>query len=372
VSPFRVELATSADDAALREILAATPMPGHIAVSFRREPSYFDAAVVEGAFRQVVVARDSQTGRIVGFGSRSIRPRYVNGQVQPIGYLSNLRLMEPYRNLGLVARGYACFRSLHADGRTPVYLTTIAEGNDRAITLLTSRRAGLPAYRFAGRYHTLSIPISRRGSHGPRLPRGLSLRPATREDRPALVDFLHTSGPRRHFFPEYVDEDLFTSSGTFRDLEPDDLLLAFHGEHLVGCIGAWDQSRFRQTVVERYSRWLYGLRPFYNLAARVRGLPELPRPHTPLHYRMAAMPLVEGDDPDVFRSLLDWLLSRLSGTVCDYLLLGLHESDPLLPIARRFARTSYVTRLYLVGWEEADAFQKLLDGRPLYLEIGSL
>ena len=40
-----------------------------------------------------------------------------------------LRLVPAYRNRGLIARGYAFFRDLHADARTPLYLTTTAEGN---------------------------------------------------------------------------------------------------------------------------------------------------------------------------------------------------------------------------------------------------
>ncbi len=46
---YEFQLATRGDDAQLRAILAATPMPGRIAVSFRRDPSFFDAAVVDGA-----------------------------------------------------------------------------------------------------------------------------------------------------------------------------------------------------------------------------------------------------------------------------------------------------------------------------------
>src|SRR5712691_4586351 len=112
---FRFELATQADDAELRQILATTPMAGRITVTFRREPSYFHAALVDGTFRQVVICRDSDTNRIAGFGSRSVRDMYVNGQPTPIGYLSMLRGVEQYRNTGLVARGYHYLRHLHGD-----------------------------------------------------------------------------------------------------------------------------------------------------------------------------------------------------------------------------------------------------------------
>src|SRR5207244_4600097 len=103
-------------------------------------PSFFAAAEVDDRFRQVVAARDMESGHVVGFGSRSVGERYVNGRPMPIGYLSSLRLLEGHRNRGLIARGYAFFRRLHADGRAPLYLTTIAEGNGLALTLLPSGR----------------------------------------------------------------------------------------------------------------------------------------------------------------------------------------------------------------------------------------
>src|SRR6185295_2018695 len=84
MSRYQFDVATEADDADLRRVLAETPMPGRIAVSFRREPSYFAAAEIDGRFRQVVAARELNSGRIIGFGSRSVCQRYVNGLPTPI------------------------------------------------------------------------------------------------------------------------------------------------------------------------------------------------------------------------------------------------------------------------------------------------
>ena len=77
MSRFQFDLAGLTDDADLRHVLASTPMAGRIAVSFRREPSWFGGAVVDGFSRQVVGCRDQSTGRIVGFGCRSLREVYV-------------------------------------------------------------------------------------------------------------------------------------------------------------------------------------------------------------------------------------------------------------------------------------------------------
>src|SRR5690242_17402203 len=133
---IQFELATAGDDAELRHILAATPMPGHVSVSYRREPSFFASAPVAGDFQQVLVARDNEAGRLAAFISRSVRPMYVNGEPEPIGLLGGLRTLPEYRNRGLVARGVMRLRRLHEDGRARLYVLTIAEGNETALNIL--------------------------------------------------------------------------------------------------------------------------------------------------------------------------------------------------------------------------------------------
>jgi hypothetical protein len=346
-------------------------MPGKISVTFQREPSYFAGAVVDGRFHQVIVCRDSLNKRVVGFGCRGVRPRYVNGHSRPVGYLSLLRLLSEYRSRGLVARGYKFLRQLHGDGCTPLYLTTIAQGNERAISTLTSARAFLPGYHRAGDYQTAVIPIPRR-SRGQADDRGFQVRNATPADVDILLPFLARVGPSRQFFPKYEQTDFFQPGGTFRDLRPDDLLLAFSRERLVGVLGAWDQHRFRQTVVHRLdapSRWW---RPVYNALANVRGWPRLPKPGGRFCHVTAVLPVVEHDDRSVFTALLDTLLDRLTATGHDFLLLGMHETDPLLELITNRAAVTYVTHVYHVCWTDGEALLGCLDDRPIYLELGCL
>jgi hypothetical protein len=387
MSRFRLELVSSSDDADLRRVLAETPMGGRIAVTFRREPSYFGAAVVDGRFRQVVAARDLETDRIVGFGSRAVSERYVNGAVEPVGYLSSLRLLAAYRNRGLLARGYAYFRRLHADGRTNFYLTTIAEGNEAALAILTSGRAGLPAYHYAGQFHTAALPLarspqplsreSRKRGRGEGADCGIArghvaVRPAREEDIPEVLGFLNVVGPRRQFFPVYEPHDFLGEHGTFQDFRMADLMLAYRHRKLVGTLAGWDQHGFRQTVVHAYTGMLSWGRAPYNCLARLRSFPRLPRPGECLRYLTAAVPVVDGDDPEVFAALLEALLNHSAAGPWSYLLLGLHEYDPLLAVVRSYRATWYTTRLYLVCWEDGEVRRAALDGRPPHLELGCL
>jgi hypothetical protein len=378
---FQFELAGPADDADLRLVLASTPMAGRMAVSFQREPSWFGGAVVDGFSRQVVACRDQNTGRIFGFGCRSLRELYVNGEPATVGYLSGLRVLPEYRNRGLVARGYAFFRQLHQDGRTPFYLTTIAEGNETALRILTSGRAGLPRYHPAGRCHTVAIALPRRGPgfrparSGPNRQAGSlphEIRPAGSTDLSAVLEFLNTVGRRRQFFPLYHREDFLAPDGLLRGLELNRLLLAERGGRLMGMVAAWDQHAYRQHVVHAYTGWLRSLRPLYNILAWLRGSAGLPAAGQPLRTLMAALPLVVNDDPAIFADLLTALRDHCGGGPWTHLLVGLHEHDPLLPVARRFQCACYASLLFLVCWPDGDAARLALDGRAEYLELGSL
>jgi hypothetical protein len=370
MSRYRFELAIPEDDADLRQILAATPMDGRIAVAFLREPSWFAGAVVDGPFRQVVACRDLETGKIIGFGCRSVRDVYVNGQPASVGYLSSLRVLAEHRNLGLVARGYAFFRELHGDGRVAFYLTTIAAGNRTALNVLTSGRAGLPTYHPAGTYHTVAIPLPRRRTTSQA--RTASVRPAQAEDLPPVLDFLTVAGPRRQFFPRLEASDFLSPEGRMRGLSLDQVLLAERGGRLVGTLAGWDQRSYRQSVVYAYHGWLRGLRPLYSAWAWLLGRPGLPRPGDGFPYLMGALPVVAEDDDNVFTALLEALRDRAAGGPWTHLLIGLHERDPLLRVAQRYQAACYVTHLFLVCWSDGEAARIAVDGRVPYLEAGSL
>ncbi len=194
---------------------------------------------------------------------------------------------------------------------------------------------------------------------------------AGREDFGTLLVFLREQGPRRQFFPLYEEADFYGETGVFKDLKPDDVLLAFRGGSLVGALAGWDQHGFRQTVVHGYGalRWA---RPAYNAWAWLRGLPPLPPPGGAVRYLTAALPVIAGDDAAVFAALLTELRARSAGGPHDYLMLGLHESDPLLPVVRACPAAWYDTRLFHVCWDDGEPMRRGLDGRPPYLELGCL
>jgi hypothetical protein len=190
----------------------------------------------------------------------------------------------------------------------------------------------------------------------------------TTDDEHALIRFLHEHGARRQFFPAWQATD-FDSPAT-QGLRLSDVLLARRHGEIVGVSGWWDQSSFKQTVVHGYDRWLSLSRPFYNIAAPLLQRPPLPAVGEEIRYAYAAFNCVAEDDAEVFKALLRALYNLAAARGCHYLMIGLAERDPLLPLARGYAHIAYPSRLYLASWNE-DLYERL-DQRIPYLEIATL
>jgi hypothetical protein len=85
----------------------------------------------------------------------------------------------------------------------------------------------------------------------------------------------------------------------------------------------------------------------------------------------AACVAVDRERPEVFGALVDAALARLAGLGKSFLLAGLPEDDPLAPALAGRPRITLRSRYYAVRWP-GDAPFPALDGRPPYLELGSL
>jgi hypothetical protein len=352
-------LATSADDAGIRRLLSSNPIPGKIRIRYEREPDYFAGCATMGA-TQVLVAHADE--RVVGVACRAVRPMFINGERAEVGYLGQLRVDPHFRGRWLVLRGFRKLHELHRQSPPRGYVTTIIEGNEEAEGVLVRRARGpMPRYRKIDRLMTLALPTA--GT--PRVERS-----PNRNSLGDIVAFLNREGRRKNFFPVY-DERSF-ADGTTRGFDPNDFIVIERDGAIAGVAGLWDQSAYKQSIVDAYDPLTRAARPIYNTAARVLRRPTLPKPGTALRFGYGSFFCAVNDDPEIARALVTQLLAVARERHLDHLLLGFTESDPLLPTARSFRHVAYPAGIFTVAWDDGNDFHDGLDARPRYLEIASL
>lgn len=366
------ELAQAQDETSLHQLLRSSPMPGWITLSFEREPDYFLATTIEGDTHQTMVARERETGRVVGMFTRSVQDAFLNGDVRRMGYLGQLRVDPAYRgSVRRLRQGYeACRQLLHRDGQTPFYLTSIIESNERARRVLTAGLPGLPTYHEFEIFATLALPC--RHARPARSPAGLVITQGDSGRYHDLAECLQRNYAHYQCAPLWTTDTL-RSSERCRGLKAHDFFLAYLGERLVGCLALWDQNGFKQTVVRDYAPWLARWRPLTNLAAPVLGLPNLPPPGASLRLAYLSHVAADNDDPDVLISLIEAGLREATYRGYEYVMVGFASSNPVLRLVkRRFRCVEYRSVLYLVYWSDGAHTAHALDDRPVHVEVATL
>jgi hypothetical protein len=371
MSRYAFELATMEHDVSLRRLFAANDMEGDIRISFQREPNYFYASGLQGAFHQVIAARDTMTSEIIGVGTRAVRQGFLNGEIQNIGYLADMRLDPRYRGGPLVARAYRYLEQLHRDGRARIYFTLIAEANRRALTTIATGRAGIPPYRDFGQILSPAVNIFR---SKPALAGDFEIVRGSNDLLSEIVGCLNRNHRRKQFAPYYTVEqfDRGSNSGCLRDFHVQDFYVALRSGKVVGVLGKWDQQAFKQTVVTGYGAKIRALRPTYNLASKLLGGASYPPPGAMLRFFYASFIAVDNDDVQVFRALLRQLYNDSVGAGYNYFVVGLHERDPLIAALSGYVLIPFKARLFIVHFDDgAEPFNNL-DGRVPYIELASL
>jgi len=363
----RIDLATAADDAAIRRLCRREAMPGRVSLSYEREPDFSLGCRVTGQNAQVVVARQEE-GEVVGVACRSTREMFINGMPERLGYLGQLRIDENYRGRWLVSRGFSLLRQVHEQDPVPAYLISVVAGNSEAEGVLIHKaRRSFPAFHQVADFSSLAIALGRRkpSVHG-----DLEICWATEDQAEEIVQFLLTHGSQRQFFPAWTADGLrqLTRIG----LHFEDIRVARRNGKIIGVAGLRDQSGYKQFVVRGYSGWMRATAPLYNLSAPWLGRPSLPRVGSKLRSVYAAFVCISDDEIQVFAALLRELYNRGCERGFDYVLLGLDSRDPFLPVARRYAHVFYPSRLYLAEWPDGGKLHERLDHRTTYVDIATL
>ena len=362
---FRFRLATREDEPEIRALVGSVAMPGAVSVRFQREPDYFLGATIQGHPCHVLIARHLPDGALAAVAVRAERRVWVAGAQARVAYVGQIRIAARFQGRWLAQRAAREVSQLH-DASLP-YLGVIAADNPVALgTLMGPRRPGRPRVRRIARLVSLAFPIHARPARRPLL----AVERVRGESLEEVVAFLQRVGPARDFFPVVEAREL-SDGQTYRDLRLEDLAVVRRDGAVAGVLGAWDQSAYKQDIVDGYAPRLGRLRPAYDVLARLLGGRPLPRPGGVIRTAFGCLRCLIDDDPDVLKALLAASLQRARAQGQDFLMLGFDERDPQLRQVPRWLHVTYRSDVFL-GWFGTEEPMVSPGGRPLYVEVATL
>jgi len=365
-SRYVTAMAEAGDDAEIRALLRATPMAGRVRLSLQREPNAFIAEAICGRPSHTVTVRDTVDQRLLGVGSRSVKDVWRRGAPARVGYLGRLRRVNDMVGYFRLIRG--AFEALERTRRVdelPFDITSVAADNAPARRFLERGARGLPRYQPYGEYHNVTLTVPRRARSA------MGVGGADRETMPRIADFLHEHWRDRPFAPRCTAA-MLVDRQLHRGLQPSDWRVLRQGDRVIGCAALWDQSAFRQVVVDGYEGALQWGRPMLNAVRWTAGLPTLPPRGRPLVMAFASYLAVDGDDTERMLQLLSALVHDAGKRRIDYLTLNLPAGSPWFePITTTYRCHVLPHVLYTVHPAGVDARIER-DDQPFHLEAATL
>jgi GNAT superfamily N-acetyltransferase len=354
------------DNPALLALAEACPMEGDIGLCIRRRPDFFALNRLEGDRWRVGVV-DGPDGRPVGCVATAERDVYLHGRPSPSMYVSDLKVHPRHRGTGAadVLTTFARQECLETGGEgVPTFLTILA-GN-RAMERRLQGPRGLPhLHRIATlRSHSVSLLWPRRPPASP----GLRVERGEPDDIEEMAALWQGVAPGRQFAPVHDAASLARWIDRAPGLDASCYRLARRADgRLVGFVGLWDQSSFKQTVVIGYSRRLASFRLAFNAAAPAMKTARLPPPGGELRHLSAVQVCVPSDSPEVLRALVVDAYNDLRGSGYSFFSVGLDVTDPLSKALSGLLAQPTDIWACLATVENSQS--PSLDGRPVHHEI---
>jgi hypothetical protein len=229
------------------------------------------------------------------------------------------------------------------------FLTAVMATNSSALQALVRRkasRAAQPHYTLLRRFSTVSVQFVLRRK--PR-PSPYTVRRATPEDVPAMTALLDADHRSRPFGYRYDLGELEHRLARWPGLEVGRSYLAFDPNgRLVGCTSVWDPSAVKRYRVLAYRGGMRWVRLGFDAMATVVGAPRLPAPGQDFRYFYLCNTSIAGEDPAIFRALLERVYADHHGQGFHFFSLYLGDEDPLAPALKGFLLRRLDFHLYAV------------------------
>ena len=344
---MKIRQATPVDNEKLLELSRETPMLGSLVINVDRSPDYFCLARLQGENCKIFIAEKND--EILGMIGCSFREITLFGKLTPIAYIGGIKIRESAKSGLTVFRLMKKMKDYLLESKIKFAVILILNDN-KAMTNLLSGRAGIPAFHLLAKYHiTYIIPLYSLKSTG-----NYTIRESKPSDLEEIVNLFS------QFYKDVELSPKWTPGFFTRLLEQSpnynysSILIALKNGNIVAALSLWDQSSFKQTVIERYSRWFKGLR---FLTTPLHLLPRVGEPLSEICLRHAVY--AEGYEPAV----KDLVRAAIKKHRKEYRFFraGFQDGDPLNNSTKGFPKMKIGLNLYAGFREDCTDTNDIID-----------
>ena len=354
----RVEIreAGEADNEGLLTLTRITPMAGTISLRIDREPDFFALLRLRGKSKVFVAVRGRQ---VIGCISVALRTAYISGVPETIAYIGDMKVHPSFSGSLVAVR---LIKALEADMRLAgidVGFCVAADGNHRVMPLFEGR-LGMPRWIPLGRFLVYGLLPQPFKSYSKRY----LIDAAQLADIPAITALLDRFHRSRQFAPQlHEDEIAQILSASLEEPFPR-AFVARREQRVVATLTLCDTAPVKRNVLLNAPASLKGALALLRVAAAPFPGFHVPRMGQAVRLLSARYATCE----DGHRAGLEALVARGRAEAFrhrfTFLMLGLHERDPLRSLVRRIPRFTFSSLALATSLGNPQGLEKRVEGIP--------
>jgi len=342
-----IRQAAVADNRQLLDFQAMRAMRGRIPLRFDRSPDYFALHHCHAPDHRTWMAH-TEEGELKGIASLVVRDSHLQGRIEPVGYLGDLRLVPDRRLSGAwMAEAQTRLADLAVETGISHAYCCVVRGNRMATqSLLGGRRANTLKLSHWHGYSNVSVYGQRGWRSAPRAQANVRVVQAQSQHLDALRAFLQRESAQQALGCVFSEAEFSRRLQDWPDFSIESFLLALDSrDNVLGCVAPWDAGRIKRIVVEQLALPHQALRVAFNAMAPAFGRPTISAPGRALRDIYLTHLQIRQRNPHVFAALLDAAWAHLRGQYA-LVQLCLYDGDPLWSAMDRYRTFSIPMDLY--------------------------
>jgi predicted N-acetyltransferase YhbS len=354
----RIEIrqASEADNEGLLKLTRITPMAGAISLRIDREPDFFALLRLRGRNKVFVATRGQE---VVGCISVALRTAYISGVPETIAYIGDMKVHPSFSGSLVAVR---LIKALVADMRLAgidVGFCVAADGNHRVMPLFEGR-LGMPRWFPLGRFLVSGLLPSPIKGHSNRY----IVDAAQPSDMPAITSLLDRFHRSRQFAPQLRDDEIAQTLSNSPKVPFLGTFVARTGQRVVATLTLCDTAPVKRNVLLNAPASLKAALALLRVAAAPFPGFHVPRMGQAVRLLSARYATCE----DGHRAGLEALVARGRAEAFrhrfTFLMLGLHERDPLRTLVQMIPRLTFTSLAFATSLGNPQGLEKRVEGIP--------
>jgi GNAT superfamily N-acetyltransferase len=355
--PVVIREAVEGDNETLLALTRSTPMAGSISLRIDRDPDFFALLRLRGEGKVYVAVRRRE---VIGCISAALRTTYVSGVPETVAYVGDMKVHPRFSGtriaLRLIQTLEAHLRSVGSD----LCFSVVADGN-RSVMPLFEGRLGMPRWASLGRFlvdELIPSPFLGRSR------RQQCIESAEAADLPAIAMLLDRFHRSRQFAPQLSKDDLARALSSQREEPFSKMLVARYRGSIVATLSLHDTRDVKRNVLIDASASLRCALALLRIAAAPLPGFSVPRIGEPLRVLYARFIACEEGHGQALQALVAMARAEAFRRRFTFLVIGLHERDPLRSLLRGIPRFTFSSLALATSLTRPERLESFATGLP--------